>query len=77
VSKNAGRRRRWEAREDKVERVVEQIIEAEAADAEHAEALFDDMCEHLDDEEVYQAYSGPSDRRDPGGRRRGSAKLGG
>jgi hypothetical protein len=32
--------RRWEAREDKVERVVEQIIEAEASDAARASAPF-------------------------------------
>jgi hypothetical protein len=47
----------WEAREDRIEGVVTRIIRAEAADDSHAERLLDEMCEHLEDEDVYDDYS--------------------
>jgi hypothetical protein len=48
---------KWEAREDRIEGVVTRIIRAEAADNGDAERLLDEMCEHLEDEDVYDDYS--------------------
>jgi hypothetical protein len=47
----------WEERENRIEGVVTRIIRAEAADNGDAERLLDEMCEHLEDEDVYDDYS--------------------
>jgi hypothetical protein len=47
----------WEDRENRIEGVVTKIIRAEAADDSGAERLLDEMCEHLEDEDVYEDYS--------------------